>query len=312
MRLGQLIETLPGLRAVQGDLDVEISLITADSRQVVPGALFVAYRGVGVDGARYVPDALRRGAVAVAGEVARALYVGEIAGVSRALALWTTVLEKALDSAALLLYLAVASALMPLPGWVRGAGWTLTAALIAGGAALWVLARYEAWSAARLAWLEARFPFLRRARPQRLVGVVLASIRLLRQPRHAIGLGLRSALLFALQSSTNAVIGLGMGLHLPFTAYALLYSILQISAIVPLPTSPGRLGVFHYLCVVVLALYGVERDVALAYGLVLHVAVYLPTAVGGPLLLWLENRRGHALGRIFGLGAPAGGPTMEP
>jgi len=56
----------------------------------------------------------------------------------------------------------------------------------------------------------------------------------------------------------------------------------------------------------------VERDVALAYGLVLHVAVYLPTAVGGPLLLWLENRRGHALGRIFGLGAPAGGPTMEP
>lgn len=69
MRLGQLIETLPGLRAVQGDLDVEISLITADSRQVVPGALFVAYRGVGVDGARYVPDALRRGAVAVAGEV---------------------------------------------------------------------------------------------------------------------------------------------------------------------------------------------------------------------------------------------------
>ncbi len=68
MRLGQLIETLPGIRAVQGDLGVEISLITADSRQVVPGALFVAYRGVGVDGAKYVPDALRRGAVAVAGE----------------------------------------------------------------------------------------------------------------------------------------------------------------------------------------------------------------------------------------------------
>lgn len=68
MRLEQLIATLPAIRAVQGDLDVEISFITADSRQVIPGALFVAYRGVGVDGARYVPDALRRGAAAVVGE----------------------------------------------------------------------------------------------------------------------------------------------------------------------------------------------------------------------------------------------------
>ena len=46
-----------------------------------------------------------------------------------------------------------------------------------------------------------------------------------------------------------------MGLRLPAMAYALLFAILQISAIVPLPTSPGRLGVFHYLCVLVLALW---------------------------------------------------------
>lgn len=65
MRLGQLIEALPGIVSVAGSLDTEISLITSDSRQVTPGALFVAYRGVGADGHKYIPDALARGAAAV-------------------------------------------------------------------------------------------------------------------------------------------------------------------------------------------------------------------------------------------------------
>ena len=65
MRLTQLIEVLPGITSLSGDPDLEISHISSDSRQVTPGALFVAYRGVGVDGHRYVADAVRRGAAAV-------------------------------------------------------------------------------------------------------------------------------------------------------------------------------------------------------------------------------------------------------
>ncbi|MCU0500734.1 MAG: UDP-N-acetylmuramoyl-L-alanyl-D-glutamate--2,6-diaminopimelate ligase [Anaerolineae bacterium] len=49
---------------------MQISHITADSRRVSAGALFVAYRGVGVDGHRYIGDALARGAAAIVGELA--------------------------------------------------------------------------------------------------------------------------------------------------------------------------------------------------------------------------------------------------
>ncbi len=45
-----------------------ISGITADSRRVKPGFLFVAYRGVQVDGHRFIPDALARGAAAIIAE----------------------------------------------------------------------------------------------------------------------------------------------------------------------------------------------------------------------------------------------------
>src|SRR5512133_1355678 len=49
-------------------IDPQISLVTADSRQVQPGALFVAMSGGTADGHKYIPDAIAKGAVAVVGE----------------------------------------------------------------------------------------------------------------------------------------------------------------------------------------------------------------------------------------------------
>jgi len=48
--------------------DADIAAITADSRRVIPGALFVAIPGINVDGARFIPDALARGAIAIVTE----------------------------------------------------------------------------------------------------------------------------------------------------------------------------------------------------------------------------------------------------
>jgi len=65
MRVSDLLkDIIPG-----GDLPpVEITGLTADSRQVEPGFLFVAVRGGQVDGHRYLLDAATRGAAALSGE----------------------------------------------------------------------------------------------------------------------------------------------------------------------------------------------------------------------------------------------------
>lgn len=72
MRLSRLIAALPDLQqcTVSGDVlqAVEITAITADSRRVQPGALFVAYAGVSVDGHDFIDRAVTAGAVAVVGE----------------------------------------------------------------------------------------------------------------------------------------------------------------------------------------------------------------------------------------------------
>jgi UDP-N-acetylmuramoyl-L-alanyl-D-glutamate--2,6-diaminopimelate ligase len=69
MKLSQLIAALPALDTSPTQCsDPDITLITTDSRQVIPGALFVAYPGVTVDGHRFIASALERGAAVVVGE----------------------------------------------------------------------------------------------------------------------------------------------------------------------------------------------------------------------------------------------------
>ena len=54
MRLHTLLRDIPELD-IGGLADLEIKALTADSRQVVPGALFVAVRGMVSDGHDYLP-----------------------------------------------------------------------------------------------------------------------------------------------------------------------------------------------------------------------------------------------------------------
>lgn len=67
MNLLSLVRALTDYR-IDNARDVEITHITADSRQVQPGAIFVAYPGVAVDGAKFIPAAIARGAVAIVTE----------------------------------------------------------------------------------------------------------------------------------------------------------------------------------------------------------------------------------------------------
>ncbi len=72
MQLDQLVAALPEVQHCTVSDDalqaVEITAITADSRQVQPGALFVAYEGVSADGHDFIGQALAGGAVAAVGD----------------------------------------------------------------------------------------------------------------------------------------------------------------------------------------------------------------------------------------------------
>jgi UDP-N-acetylmuramoyl-L-alanyl-D-glutamate--2,6-diaminopimelate ligase len=68
MRLGDLLQRLPGATLHEADPDVEIVQVCHDSRRCGAGSLFVAIHGLMTDGNRYADAARKKGAVAVVSE----------------------------------------------------------------------------------------------------------------------------------------------------------------------------------------------------------------------------------------------------
>ncbi|MDR9435721.1 MAG: Mur ligase family protein, partial [Thiohalophilus sp.] len=66
MTLGRLLD---GIVAIPASLDCELIHMTADSREVNEGSLFVARQGLQVNGVAYIDDAIARGARAVLREM---------------------------------------------------------------------------------------------------------------------------------------------------------------------------------------------------------------------------------------------------
>jgi len=71
MKLRELLRDVP-VKENRADVDAEITGVTADSRMVVPGALFVAIPGTKIDGAKFIDGAVRKGAAAIVGELSTA------------------------------------------------------------------------------------------------------------------------------------------------------------------------------------------------------------------------------------------------
>ena len=64
MKLKELLVHIDVL-GMSADPETEITGVSYDSRQTQPGDLFVAVRGFEVDGHRFIPKALEKGAAAV-------------------------------------------------------------------------------------------------------------------------------------------------------------------------------------------------------------------------------------------------------
>jgi UDP-N-acetylmuramoyl-L-alanyl-D-glutamate--2,6-diaminopimelate ligase len=69
-RLSELLARVE-VRQQTGTAEARVALVACDSRQVKPGALFVALRGEKTDGNRFVFDAIEAGAAAIASELPR-------------------------------------------------------------------------------------------------------------------------------------------------------------------------------------------------------------------------------------------------
>jgi uncharacterized membrane protein YbhN (UPF0104 family) len=224
------------------------------------------------------------------GDLGRAYLITQRGYNSQAQALGTVALEKLWDIV-LLIALAVGLAFwQPLPAWfatparLTGAGGGLLLFCIVG---VLVLRRHAVFRQSQVLSSGQAEHAVGPSWPVRWLGRVggrLADgLEGIRRPRVMVAAGSWSILAWIFGALTNLALLKAFNLSLSIGVALFLLAVLQLG--VAVPSVPGRFGVFEGLCLLTLAVFGVEANLALAYGVMLHGVVLLPPLFLG--LWWL-------------------------
>ena len=167
---------------------------------------------------------------------------------------------------------------MPLPEWI---GTHASGFLVSGAGVvvvLLLLVLFREGIGGGIARASALLPERVRALFLRSATSALATLDVLRARQDALNIALCSILIWATAAFTNYAVLRALGIGTPWIAAVLVLVVLQIG--ISLSTVPATLGVFEYLCVLSLAVFGVGEVQALGFGIVLHALVLLPILVG--------------------------------
>jgi uncharacterized protein (TIRG00374 family) len=225
------------------------------------------------------------------GEILRAYVLGKKRPVSASSVFATIVLERIIDVFALLALMVLAILVFPFPGWLKNAGYIM----LGGSVGLLVLLILLKTTYARIR------PFLdvcMRPLPGHLRVKVwdvlerfIAGIVPLTRPSDYVMVILLSMLIWVCYGMilylTLQSFGLNQAFHLPWSASLILLVVTTIGVVVP--SSPGYVGTYHYLCQVSLAMFGVPASPALSFATIVHAVNFLPVLIVGLIFAYAEG-----------------------
>lgn len=114
----------------------------------------------------------------------------------------------------------------------------------------------------------------------------LTSLQVLQQPRALLHIVGWSSISWGSAILTNYLLFRALNLAIPTIAALLILVVLHVG--ISLPSLPASVGIFEYLCMLSLGLFGIDKSVALSFGILLHALILLPT-VAGLLLFWFSG-----------------------
>ncbi len=218
------------------------------------------------------------------GELARIYLMGEIEKRSKAQTLATLGVEKIFDTLMLFLLLLIIPPFMTLPAWLeRPREGIVSLTIVLFVTAFGVMLTRNV--VVRL--LEhVRIPWSARSLGE-LAHLALASLDVLKRMDLHLWLQFLSIAIWLIGVAVNYLVFLAMDLPLPWISAFLLMAVLMVGGIVP--SSPGKLGVFQYLCILTLGLFNVDKSIGLTYGIWLYLVAYGTPILGGIVALWWEG-----------------------
>ncbi len=229
------------------------------------------------------------------GDIVRAYLIGEIESVSKARALSTVVVERLSDGLAVVLLLAVTALFVPnIPDEARQGALVTAMAGIGGVVFLLILSLQKERGMTLLHRLTAPIPLLHTPRLWRALESLIDGFAILRSPREIGGVAVWAIFVWLTGGLMYWTVMSAMNLKAGIAAAFLV--MLVTSLVVVVPSSPGYIGVFHYVAQLTLVnVFGMDKSAALSYAIVVHAFTYLWLIAFGIYSMWHEGLSYHKL-----------------
>jgi hypothetical protein len=222
-----------------------------------------------------------------AGEVIRSLLISSRSTLSKTYVLTTALGERLMDAIALVLWSSLAlMGVNPKPQWMAGVSGTMAVIAGAGAVAIMVLPH----TGGLLETVLRRMPLPVRLRSilLRLAEQILQGLRAFHSWRRFAGFVGLTVIVWMSDSLCAITAARALGISLSFRVAVLLLAALGLSS--ALPSTPGYVGIYQFVAESVLTPFGISRDAALAYILVLQALGYAVVLVFGLTALYKLQR----------------------
>lgn len=221
------------------------------------------------------------------GDVARGVWLSRLGRIPVARTLTSVGVDRAIDVGTVFLMLLLCLPFVGSPTWLITLGVAAAAvSVIAGGVLV-------------TAWWFARS---RGDRPDQMergdrswvryhLSGVLRGLAVLSRPRDVVAAILLGAIGWGGWILGTWLVGYSLGLQIGLSGAMLVTSVIALGSAIP--SSPGMIGTFQWLCVASLGVIGVGKADALAFSILLQATWYIPTTLSGVPGAWWLAREGR-------------------
>jgi uncharacterized protein (TIRG00374 family) len=221
------------------------------------------------------------------GELVRAYFLARKTGIRKSLSLATILLERLSDFAALLLSALLVTLFFTMPSAVEHVG-LVTGLIFLFFILLLILVHVRTATVRHLvAIMLSPLGIARRTSMIERVDAFIRGLLIVRTGRGVLWIFTLSLCVWGLWTVALHVALLAFHIDVPFSARLLILAVVNLGALIP--SSPGYVGPYQYLCWVCLSIYGVEKSLAFSFSVVMHALWYVPLTCLGFVFLGKEH-----------------------
>jgi glycosyltransferase 2 family protein len=233
------------------------------------------------------------------GDVMRSFSLSRKCGIAMSLVMGTIVLERIVDMFSLLAIMLLTLFVQPFPDFVKQSGIVMFLAVSGVLVTICAIKVFSGGSTLNDIRFMKVLPKSLRYKVSGLFDGFFQGFVLFRSGRHYFMAAILTILMWTGYVLVFQLCLLAMGsmdtYNLKWQTSLTLLVITTIGIIVP--SSPGYIGTYHYLCQVALALYSVPASLALSYAVVVHGVNFLPVLLIGLSLFCYEGVRCYSAER---------------